>query len=182
MDLSVLLSHPTIITAEFVAPMIFRLAANRKEQREGQCEISARFRPTVGGPVQEPAVTITWSVPELDKADGTSRFRDDLRKLRDSKSEWIITQVAALGVAFCLVSQLLPDEQITRVVTPGGKGDYYLNGRRDEMIEVSGTMKRSLAGLFTEKKGQILQNKRLTKAYVSVTRFAPLASKLERVR
>ena len=125
---------------------------------------------------------ITWSVPDLDAEDGSDRFREDLRKLRDSKNDRVITELAGLGIAFCLVRLLLPDEQITRVVATGGKGDYYLNGRRDEMIEVSGTIEDSLAGRFTEKKDQILQNMRLTKAYVSVTRFARLASRLERVR
>ena len=180
-NLSSLVAHPRINTREFIAATIFRLAAGQKKRREGQREISVRFRAATDAPAEELTVTVTWSIAELDAEDGTNRFREDLRKLRDSKDDRIITELAALGVAFCLVPVLLPDVQITRVVRTGGRGDYYLNGRRDKMIEVSGTIEGSLTRRFTEKEKQILQNKRLTKAYVSVTRFAEPASILMRV-
>ena len=128
------------------------------------------------------AVTFRWEIRELDAVTGAARFREELRKLRTSRNTNDITELAALGVAFCLVSRLLPGDKITRIVPLGGKGDYYLNGRRDEMIEVSGTVKGDLQARFEKKSRQILANERLTRAFVSVTRFAPGGSILGRVR
>jgi hypothetical protein len=76
----------------------------------------------------------------------------------------------------------LPEDRITRVVPRGDRGDFYLNGRRDEMIEIAGTVSRDLNRLFNEKKTQVLLNTSLTKALVNVSRFGMPASRLERVK
>jgi hypothetical protein len=90
--------------------------------------------------------------------------------------------LAAIGVAFSLVGSLLPQNKITRIVPPGGRGDYYLNGRRDEMIEVSGTLKGDLNALFRKKREQILDNPHLVRAFVCVVRFDTAEVRLEPVR
>jgi hypothetical protein len=121
-------------------------------------------------------------VNDLDEAAGYNRFREELRKLRNSQVEQDITELAALGVAFGLTRLLLPKDKITKIVPIGGRGDYYLNGRRDEMIEVSGTIKASLDGLFKLKSGQVLKNTALVRAFVFVARFDSAEARLERVR
>ena len=71
----------------------------------------------------------------------------------------------------------LEDQRVFRY-----RGDFYLNGRRDEMLEVSGTVRGSLDARFSKKREQILLNAVLRKALVSVSRFASATSRLERVR
>jgi hypothetical protein len=68
------------------------------------------------------------------------------------------------------------------VVQVGGRGDYYLNRRRDEMIEVSGVGKGDLAKRFAGKTKQVLANAALTRAFVCIIGFDPAAARLERVR
>ena len=181
-DLRRLLKHPSINTEEFITPVIFRLAKTQKARAQGQRSLQVRFRRTVEGAQEDLAIGIRWSVGELDDASGYNRYREDLRKLRGSKTPNEITELAACGLAFLLVGELLPEEQIAWIAPPGGKGDYYLNWKYHEMIEVSGTVEGNLVSRFTEKKKQILSNARVNKAFVSVTCFSEATSILERVR
>ena len=182
LDLRVLLQHRDIDAAAFVAPTILRLAKDQNAQRKGQTEVEVSFRSGKDDVVQTFPMVFRWSVAGLDAEFGCSRFREELKKLRKSKNEHDITELAAYGVAFALPSALLPDDRVSRVVQVGGKGDFYLNDVRLEMIEIGGTLRGDVAGLFARKRKQILANARLTRAFVSVTRFDPLESRLERVR
>ena len=77
----------------------------------------------------------------------------------------------------------LPEDTITRVGQLGDRGDFFLNGHRSEMIEISGTRSGPLNRRFDEKCAQILLNKSLTKAWVCVSQFStPPRCRLERVR
>lgn len=181
-DLRRLLEHPSINTEEFIAPVIFRLARTQKARAQGERGFQVRLRRTAGGAQEDVSVTICWSIRELDDALGYNRLREELRKLRDSKSPNDITELAACCVAFLLVGELLPEEKIVRIVLPGGRGDYYLNWKDDEMVEVSGTVEGNLDARFAEKTRQILKNKGLRRAFVSVTSFSEATSILERVK
>lgn len=77
---------------------------------------------------------------------------------------------------------LMPKEDITKVTVKGDRGDFYLNHRRDQMVEISGTLKQDLADRFSQKRKQILLNKTLNKAIVCVSRFMSANSRLERVK
>lgn len=111
-----------------------------------------------------------------------SLLRGDLRKLRNAKNEEEITTLAAIGTAFALMSVLMPGEEITKVTAKGSRGDFYLNHRRDQMVEISGTVRGDLASRFSQKRTQVLLNRTLRKALVCVSRFASTAARLERVK
>lgn len=165
-----------------IAPTILRLAETQKKWVAGTRDLLVRYRPVVGEEIQEIAVTFRWALQELEPESRYNEYRDELRKLRRTMNEHSVTELAALGVAFGLVSVLLPDDKVTRVVQIGGRGDYYLNDRRDEMIEISGVAKGAIGDRFSRKRKQVLLNTELTRAYVSVTGFSPPVSRFERVR
>ena len=182
LNLQELLPDKRIDTARFIPSTIVRLALTQKARQRGERSLKVAFRES---PEEEPerlGATFRWAVADLDDAVGYNRFREELRKLRGSQANQDITELAAIGVAFSLVGCLLPTDGITRVVPVGGRGDYYLNGRRDEMIEVSGTLKGDLDARFREKRTQILKNDRLIRALVCVVAFDPPQARLERVR
>jgi len=181
-NLSDILSHGWIDTARFIPSIIVRLAMTQKARQWGERTVTVSFCESIDLEPETLAVTIRWNVADLDEAVGYNRFRDELRKLRNSQAEQDITELAALGIAFSLVRILLPTDEITKVVPLGGRGDYYLNGRRDEMIEMSGTLKGDLNARFFEKRAQILKNNRLIRAFVCVVRFDSAEARLERVR
>ena len=101
-------------------------------------------------------VRVQWSQAKMALECGYTQVREDLSKLKDSMNENAITELAALGVSFVLVKLLLPNDRITRVVQIGGRGDFYLNGRRDQMIEISGTVRGNLNERFQTKREQVL--------------------------
>lgn len=181
-ELSRLADNPEIVSRLWIAPTIFRLSANRNAWENGTRTIELSVRATPRQHARTEALTVTWSLDRLALRVQYPTLRTELSQLRSSKNEIAITEEAALGVAFLLVSEFLPFDRITRVVQVGGRGDFYLNGRRDQMIEISGTQSGSLDTLFSRKRAQILLNSKLTKAMVSVTRFESPASRLERVR
>ena len=184
LDLSCL-AHDEINTNYLVAPVIFRLARTQKQWRQGQVSLKVAKRLDLEGPVAELAVHLAWAIDALDEVfrynpQGHS-FRHELRRLRHSVNERHITELAAVGVTFALVSVMLPEDRITRVAQIGERGDYYLNGRMDEMIEVSGVKEGGIDQRFEAKREQILKNRRLTRAFVSVIGFDPLIARFERV-
>ena len=181
-ELGELLKHSRILTRDLIAPTIYRLAERRKDWKEGKRDIKVAFRESVKGQRHDLVVHVEWSLASIALDHKYPTVREDLRKLADSKNDDVITELGALGTGFLLVTVLLPKDRITRVVQKGGRGDFYLNGRRDEMIEVSGTYKGDLNKRFSQKKAQILLNKSLRKAIVNVSRFEMPASRLERVK
>jgi hypothetical protein len=181
-NLAVLLAHPKLTLRHVVAPTIFRLARTQKNWKRGSREMGVAFRPAVKGGVQDLVVTFSWALGDLHPPERYNEFREELRKLRETMNDNQITEFAALGVAFGLITVLLPEEQVTRVVQVGGRGDYYLNQSRQEMIEISGVKEGDISARFSQKRKQILKNQELRKALVSVTGFAPSAARLERVR
>jgi hypothetical protein len=181
-DLGDLLVEQKVLTRDLIAPTIYRLAERRREWQDGQREISVEFRESLAAEGRQLGIVVTWSLAALAQDGEYYWARRDLAKLAHSKNAEQITELAALGIAFLLVKVLLPTDKITKVVPKGGRGDFYLNGRRDHMIEISGTIERDLHRLFNEKKRQILLNPALSRAMVNVSRFATPASRLERVR
>ena len=176
-----LLKHE-VATADLIAPTIYRLAESRKRWAKGERRLDIRFRRSHRGPERAGQLRITWDLPEIGLEYGYGPVREDLRKLAQAKNEEQITELAAIGTAFCVMALLMPGEKITKVAIKGDRGDFYLNGRRDEMLEVSGTVRGSLDARFSKKREQILLNAVLRKALVSVSRFASATSRLERVR
>jgi len=182
-ELGSLLQEPRrLLTRDLIGPTIYRLAQDRKTREAGQRVVTVVFRAAPRGRRRKLAFRVTWSCVVLAMKHGYAEVLEDLAKLARTKNEDVITELAALGLAFLLVTALLPRDQITKVVPKGGRGDFYLNGRRDQMIEISGTMEGDLSKRFSEKRQQILLNRRLTRAYVNVSRFATPASRLERVK
>ncbi len=181
-DVLSFLEHPTLTLRHLIAPTILRLAETQKKWVTGTRHLAVLFRPAVGEEIHEIGVTFRWALRELEPQSRYNEYRDELRKLKRTMNEHSVTELAALGVAFGLVSVLLPKDAVTRVVPLGGRGDYYLNGRRDEMIEISGVAKGAIGGRFAAKRKQVLLNADLTRAYVSVTGFSPPESRFERVR
>ena len=177
-----LLEHPKLTLRHLVAPTIFRLARTQKNWKRGSQEMSVSFRPAVKEGVRDLVVNFSWALGDLKPPERYNEFREELRKLRETMNDNQITEFAALGVAFGLITVLLPEEQVTRVVQVGGRGDYYLNHDRHEMIEISGVKKGDISARFSQKRKQILKNAELRKALVSVTGFAPPTARLERVR
>ncbi len=183
-NLAQLVSLPrsTLVTREFIVPVIYRLSGSRRERREGERVVRVEFLEAVAKPRLAWHVRFFWDVVEIARDFGYDQIQDDLRGLAKTRNENVLTETAALGVAFSLMSLLLPQETISRVAQIGDRGDYFLNSRRSEMIEVGGTRSGRLTTLFGEKRRQVLARKSLTKAYVSVTCFDEVASILERVR
>lgn len=181
-DLSRLGVHSEISAHLWIAPAIFRLSETRTAWNEGFRTIDLSIRAGARQIVKADRLTVKWSLDQLALGLEYPTLRTELSQIRNSKNEVAITEAAALAVAFLLVSEFFPADRITRVVQVGGRGDFYLNGRRDQMIEISGTLTGSLEALFSRKHTQILLNSELTKAIVGVTRFASPASRLERVR
>lgn len=181
-DLATLADNPEISSRLWIAPTILRLAEKRNAWDDGQRVVEVGFCRRAKGKLKAVAVQVSWSLSRLALDYQYATIRTELAQLRSSKNVQQISEEAALGVAFLLVATLLPRDRITRVVQVGGRGDFYLNGRRDQMIEVSGTRTGSLDVVFLRKRSQILLNRALTKAIVSVTRFEAPASRLERVR
>lgn len=181
-DLAELLLHPKLTLRHLVAPTIFRLASTRKQRLTGTREVSVGFRRKVSGRATDTPITFSWALRDLDPPSRYNEFREELRKLDATLNANQITELAALGVAFGSASLLLPDDAITRVVSLGGRGDFYLNGRRDEMIEIAGIKTGSVTALFGRKKKQILENQKLVRAFVCVVSFETAAMRFERVR
>lgn len=181
-DLARLLEHPTLTLRHLICPTIFRLAATQKQWIMGEREVAVSRRPTLRGAREPVSVRFFWALRELEPPTRYNEFREELRKLKATMNVQQLTELAALGVAFGLVSVLLPDDAVTDVVQVGGRGDFELNGRQDQMIEISGVTKELIEDRFSQKKKQILLNKRLTRAIVSVTGFDPPLSRLERVK
>jgi hypothetical protein len=67
------------------------------------------------------------------------------------------------------MSNIEPGTLFTRVAAIGTRHDYYLNQRRDEMIEIAGRWEGGMPGLFDEKSEQSDLNSTLRKRWVSVT-------------
>ena len=128
-DLGQILGDKRITTEEFIAPTVYRLAESQKHWRLGEWDIDVRFRPSLRGKVRDTIVRISWDQGSIALDREYPGVREDLRKLRISKNESDITELAALGVAIVLVKALLPNDRITKVVPIGGRGDFYLNGR-----------------------------------------------------
>lgn len=180
-NLAQVLTHE-LATTDLIAPTIFRLAKARKQWARGERRIDVALRRNKGGSAQTRQLRILWDLGEIALDYGFAPIRDDLRKLAKAKNEEQITELAAIGAAFCLMTVLMPGERITKVTTKGDRGDFFLNGRRDEMMEVSGTVQDDLDSRFSRKKRQILYNRMLRKAIVNVSRFASATSRLERVK
>jgi hypothetical protein len=79
--------------------------------------------------------------------------------------------LAAIVVAVAVMSHLEPDARFTRRASIGTGHDYYLNDRRDEMIEIAGRWEGGIPSLFEEKRQQSDQSQRLRKRWVSVSIF-----------
>lgn len=171
-----------LATRDLIPSTIYRLADTQKDWKSGARDVQVRCRTNLSGDHENLIVRIAWSQETLAIDYAYSEIRDDLRKLAKTKNDEQMTELAALGIAFVLVTALLPDDRITKVVPKGERGDFYLNDSRDEMIEISGTIRRDLGKLFSEKKQQILLNKGLRRALVSVSRFSDASSRLERVK
>ena len=171
-----------LLTRDLIAPTIYRLAPRRGDWQDAYRDVEVTFRQTARGRWRALVVRMQWSLASLAQEREYWWTRQDLSKLAHTKNEEAITELAALGVAFALVMVLLPRDKITKVVPKGDRGDFYLNGTRDQMIEISGTLRGDLNRRFSEKKRQILLNRNLRRAIVNVSRFAEPASRLERVR
>ena len=180
-NLARVLEHE-LATTDLIAPTIYRLAEGRSDWTEGCRAFETRFRRTKRGSERTGELIITWGLGEIALDYGYGTVRDDLRKLAKAKNEDQITELAAIGTAFCMMVVLMPGERITKVTAKGDRGDFFLNGRRDEMMEISGTVRDNLDSRFSRKKRQILLNKMLRKAIVNVSRFASATSRLERVK
>jgi len=180
-NLARVLEHE-LATTDLIAPTIYRLAERRSDWTEGCRAFETRFRRTKRGSERTGELIITWGLGEIALDYGYGTVRDDLRKLAKAKNEDQITELAAIGTAFCMMVVLMPGERITKVTAKGDRGDFFLNGRRDEMMEISGTVRDNLDSRFSRKKRQILLNKMLRKAIVNVSRFASATSRLERVK
>ena len=176
-----LLEHEAAST-DLVAPTVYRLAETRKRWRKGDRCVQVKLRKGVTGAPQTRLLQFTWDLAEMAMEYDLGHVREDLRKLANAKSDAQITELAAIGTAFCLVSSLMPGERITKVAAIGQRGDFFLNDRRDQMLEISGTLTDDLDARFARKKRQILLNETLRKAVVNVSRFASATSRLERVK
>jgi len=167
---------------DLIPATIYRLAESRKAWRQGSRQIAVQFRPELKPLASERLVIVEWSYESIGVHYGYDAVREDLRKLANAKNSEQITEGAAIGTAFVLVTVLMPNDTISKVVQKGGRGDFYLNGRADEMIEISGTLQGPLDSLFNKKRTQVLLNEQLTRAIVSVTGFERPRSRLERVK
>jgi len=180
-DVATLLRHPRLTVRHLIAPTVFRLSPTRKKWPKGEREFAVTYRATSSADAEAATVRFRWALRELEPPALYNELREELRKLANTQNENQITEGAALGVAFGLLSVLMPSETVTKVVQLGGRGDYYLNGSFDQMIEISGVREGSIGKRFAEKKKQILLNKSLTKAIVCVVGFVPPTGRLERV-
>jgi hypothetical protein len=180
-DLASLFDHELAVN-RYITPAVFRLARTRKDWANGRRSLAVRFVPAVEATPVQTSVNLTWNLRGIEPESRYNDLRGELRKLSKTLNDTQLTENAALGVAFALVAVLSPDDEITEVVQVGGRGDYYLNRRRDEMIEVSGVGKGDLTERFAGKTKQVLANAALTRAFVCIIGFDPAAARLERVR
>lgn len=178
-DLAGLFEHPRLSVRHLIAPAIFRLSPTRKRWTAGERDVAVTFRAGPEADAELVTVKFRWALRELEPAARYNELREELRKLANTQNENQITEGAALGVAFGLLSVLMPDEKVRKVVQIGGRGDFYLNQRLDHMIEISGVKEGTLTKRFAEKKKQILLNASLTKAFVCVVGFALPTARLE---
>lgn len=180
-DLAELIQLPRtrVTTRDLIPPVVYRLARKRT-WNQGKVPIEVRFRRGPDTPMIEHKLLLQWDLAAI-----SARYREiheDLKRIASTKNDQVITEQAAIGIAFVLVTALLPEDTITRVVQLGGHGDFFLNGNRFEMIEICGTKSGPLNKRFDEKRAQIRLNRSLTKAWVCVSQFSPPRSRLERVR
>jgi hypothetical protein len=176
-----LLDHDAA-SSDLVAPTIYRLASSRKLWRNGERVLRVALKPTARGDRRARELRIFWDLEQIEHEYHHPQAREDLRKLANAKHEEEITTLAAIGTAFGLMSALMPKDEISRVSVTGDRGDFFLNNRRDEMVEISGTMRGDLSSRFSEKRQQVLLNETLRKAIVCVSRFVSATSRLERVK
>lgn len=180
-DLGQLALHSELALGLLIPQTIYRVARRRAEWRSGETAFHVSFAES-DNEASTQIVKLFWN---LDPQAEHSRDRwmlEDLRKLAHTSNSRTITEAAGIGAAYAFVSALLPHDRVSSVVQTGGRGDFYLNGRHSEMIEISGTLEQDVDRRFEEKRAQVLQNTRLVRAFVCVTSFGERIARLERVK
>ncbi|MBX9623430.1 MAG: hypothetical protein K2X82_06410 [Gemmataceae bacterium] len=162
-DLIRLFEHP-VYFADFVAPTIVTFEEGEAARRT----VGVEWRLAAGDAVNRSELILTWDLdalravhPLIDRHLASVRERDENRARR--------TEVAAV-VAVAVMSLVEPATRFTRVAETGSRHDYFLNGTKDEMIEVAGLWEGGLPGLFEEKRRQSDGNPG-RRRWVSVTVF-----------
>jgi len=162
-DLIALFDHPVSLF-EFIPAAIVTFGAGGTNR----CEIDVVWRRAAGDQEFEGRLALRWDLdairvntPQIDRQLRSRLEHDDDQATR--------TEEAAVVVAVAVMANVEPRMRITRRSMTWTRHDYYLNGSRDEMIEVAGRWEGGLPGLFDEKRAQSDLNPKLRKRWVSVT-------------
>jgi hypothetical protein len=181
-DLVQLLTMPHLTTTLWVAAAIVCLAPHQFRNPHGEALIEVRTAvQSVRSRESRMVLRVHWSLDALEAA-GYGVIRRDVAALAESHEERRVTELAAIGLAVCAIRVFLPTATIWKVAAFRDRGDFYLNGSYQEMVEVSGMSSGDLVARFRVKRRQILANRNLKRAYVNVTAFHLAQAMLRRVR
>jgi len=164
--------HPTIWVTAFVLAFVSRTRA----ARGGNVAIMAS---PDGAELRRGKRPEQWQL-----LTPTSLNASEVVQFGKSFNEKTVTEYAAIAVAGAQIATVL-GLRFREVTLVGERGDYWLetaDGGSAGMCEISGTVTKSLQGVFKEKRKQILKNRLVSRCYVSVTNFARNEGAFSRVR
>lgn len=158
-------NHPLIRAEDWRSPLVARLTAGAS-YADGNATVIDSFKASGSTEESNDSVSLSWSGLGVDYS-----------RCLNTYQESVITEFAALAVA-CILVHTRARLEITEVTRRGEKVDYWL-GKRELLLEVSGTQAGDLAAIRDRKADEQLRvNPFGIGGYVCVSRFDDLSAVL----